>query len=121
MLKKKSSLEESEDDFVKRVKKKMAKRQQHGIIELAQEKMLLDEMNKYLEKNETVSQEVFDAFSHELRTPIVTIKSYVDMILQGKFGKVSSDQKLRLIQISKNTDLLIDVIMKMLEKIKERK
>jgi len=63
----------------------------------------------------------FESFSHELRTPIVTIKTYIDMILMEKFGKVPSDQKIKLLQVSENTDLLIDVIMKMLEKIKERK
>ena len=87
---------------------------------MAQEKLFLDAMLEHLEKNDTISQEIFSEFSHELRTPIVTIKSYVDMILRGKFGKVSSDQKIKLIQVSENTDLLIKVIMAMLEKIKTR-
>ena len=110
-----------EEDYVRREKEKKIKKKQHDRKELEQEKIFLERINLYLEKNETISREVFDAFSHELRTPIVTIKTYVDMILKGKFGKVPSEQKIKLIQVSENTDLLIEVIMKMLEKIKERK
>jgi len=110
-----------EEDYVRREKEKKIKKKQHDRKELEQEKILLERINLYLEKNETISHEIFDVFSHELRTPIVTIKSYIDMILMEKFGKVPSEQKLKLLQVSENTDLLIDIIMKMLEKIKERK
>jgi len=118
---KKTSSKEYEKDYVDRVKKVKDRKKIHDLRETEQEKILLKEINTYLEKNDIIDKEIFDSFSHELRTPIVTIKAYVDMMLKGKFGKVPLDQKLKLIRISENTDLLIDVIMKMLEKIKERK
>jgi len=113
-------VDEFEKDYVKRVKAKKERKKKHDVKEIAQETIFLKRINMYLEKNETISQEIFDSFSHELRTPLVTIKTYIDMILKEKFGKVPSDQKLKLLQVSENTDLLIDVIMKMLEKIKKR-
>ncbi len=88
--------------------------------ELEQASSLLEEINEYLEKNETISKEIFDNFSHELRTPTVTIKAYTDMLLQGKFGELTTEQKERLQRINDNTDLLIKVIFMMLEKIQKR-
>jgi len=91
------------------------------VNELEQEKILLKEINKYFEKNDNISKEIFDSFSHELRTPIVTIKSYTDMILNGAFGELSSEQKEKLLRVKENTELLIDTVMLMLDKIKDRK
>jgi len=91
------------------------------VNELEQEKILLKEINKYFEKNDDISKEIFDSFSHELRTPIVTIKSYTDMILNGAFGELSSEQKEKLLRVKENTELLIDTVMLMLDKIKDRK
>jgi len=110
-----------EDDFVEREQKKKERKTRRKYVEMEQEKMFLEEITKHLEKKENISDEIFDSFSHELRTPIVTIKSYIDMLLREKFGKLTPEQKIKLIHVSDNTDLLIDVIMKMLEKIKERK
>jgi len=88
--------------------------------EQEQEKMFLEGINKYLEENDSISKEIFDSMSHELRTPTVMIKSYTDMLLDGKFGNLTQVQHEKLERIKTNTELLIDVIFKMLEK-KERK
>jgi len=74
-----------------------------------------------LEENEEISKEIFDDFSHELRTPTVTIKAYIDMLLQGKFGELTEPQKEKLERIKQNTELLIKVIFLMLEKSQKRK
>ena len=89
--------------------------------EWAMEMMLLEKMNQYLEENEEISKEIFDEFSHELRTPAVTIKAYIDMLLQGKFGELTEPQKEKLERIKENTELLIKVIFQMLEKSQKRK
>jgi len=44
-----------------------------------------------------------------------------DMILDGKYGELTPLQKEKLTLVEENTVLLIDTIMKMLDKIKERK
>ncbi len=96
------------------------KKTQCELKEMEQERLFLEEINDHLEKNETISKDIFERFSHELRTPIVTIKAYADMILDGKYGELTPLQKEKLTLVEENTVLLIDTIMKMLEKIKER-
>ena len=93
----------------------------HSINELNQEKMILKEVNKYLDENEIISKEIFDSLSHELRTPVVTIKSYIDMFLNDQFGELTEQQKEKLERIKENTDLLIKVIFQILEKKESRK
>ena len=88
---------------------------------MEQEKLFLEEINQYLSENENISNDVFDSMSHELRTPTVTIKSYSDMLLEGKFGKLTKVQHEKLEKIKTNTDLLIGVILQMLDKSKKRK
>ena len=87
--------------------------------EIEQEKMFLECIVKYLEENENISNEIFDSMSHKLRTPTVTIKSYTDMLLEGKFGNLTKIQHEKLERIKTNTELLIDIIFKMLEKKKK--
>jgi len=97
------------------------RKRKHEENERAMEMILLEKMNQYLEENEEISKEIFDDFSHELRTPIVTIKAYIDMLLQGKFGELTEPQKEKLERIKQNTELLIKVIFLMLEKSQKRK
>ena len=84
--------------------------------EIEQEKKFLEGIVKYLEENKNISNEIFDSMSHELRTPTVTIKSYTDMLLDGKFGDLTKIQHEKLERIKINTELLIEIIFKMLEK-----
>jgi len=100
---------------------KVPKKITHTIRELEMEKSILLELTKYLEDNETISKEIFDSLSHELRTPVVTIKGNIDMLLAGKFGKLTVEQKEKLEAVKKSTDFLIKVIFQMLEKSKKRK
>jgi len=97
------------------------KKTTHTIRELEMEKSILLELTKYLEDNEIISKGIFDSLSHELRTPVVTIKGNIDMLLAGKFGKLTVEQKEKLEAVKKNTDFLIKVIFQMLEKSKKRK
>lgn len=88
--------------------------------ELEQERFFLEEINKLLEKNESISKEIFDSISHEFRTPTVTIKAYTDMLLDGKFGELTYTQYEKLGRIKTNVELLLNIIIKMLDK-KEKK
>ena len=118
------------ESFAKRVKELEKGRQEvetklrdksKTFRELEQEKMILKEVNKYLDENETISKEIFDSLSHELRTPVVTIKAYIDMLLNDQFGELTEQQKEKLERVKGNIDLLIKVIFQMLEKKESRK
>jgi len=93
---------------------------EHLIRELRQEEVLSNEIVKYLEGKEVISQEIFDSLSHELRTPVVTIKAYIDMLLEDHYGELKPKQKEKLVQVKENTDFLINAIFKMLEKSKSK-
>ena len=111
--------------FTKLFNSKSSKNKQkdlsHEKNELEQERIILLQLNDYLTENEIISNEIFDSLSHELRSPMVTIKGYSDMLISGKFGNLTSEQQEKLERIKTNTDLLIDTIFKMLEKTKNRK
>ena len=96
------------------------KEKDHLIRELRQEQLLSSDIVKYLEGKEVISQEIFDSLSHELRTPVVTIKAYIDMLLEDHYGELKPKQKEKLGQIKENTDFLINVIFKMLKKSKSK-
>mgnify|MGYP000533656618 CR=1 FL=1 len=88
----------------------------HKILELEQQKLALKEINEYLEKQSSQQTQILDSLSHDLRTPLVIIKSYVDMILDEKFGKITSQQYDKLKNVQENIDLLIDAIFSSLMK-----
>jgi len=92
----------------------------HQIKEIEQEKLMLEEYLEILSNKDSISQEIFDSMSHELRTPIVSIKTYTDMLLEGHFGKLDKIQQEKLNYIKTNTNLLLDIVFKMLEKSKLR-
>lgn len=97
------------------------KKKDFMIKELKQEKLIYEEIINYLEENEVISKDIFDSFSHELRTPIVSIKAYTDMLLQGHFGELSAVQKEKLERVKESTGLLIMAIFQLLEKSHKRK
>ena len=83
--------------------------------ELEQENIIIKELYNYLSDHEKFSEKIFDAMSHELRTPTVTIKAYTEMLLNGKFGDLTPEQKEKLERIKENTDMLILAILKLLD------
>ncbi len=48
--------------------------------------------------------------SHQLRTPLSTIKGYVSMILEGSYGKLTKKTKEKLINVSISNDRLIGIV-----------
>ncbi len=88
----------------------------HELREVKQEKFILEEISEFLEQNKTITDEVLNSLSHELRTPIVAVKAYTDMLLQNKFGELTAEQKQSLEIIRKNTDLLVKAVFDLLEK-----
>ena len=77
--------------------------------------MVLEEINQFLEQKKHDNQKILDSMSHEFRTPLVIIKSYVDMMLQKEFGNITSIQHEKLVHVQNNIDLLTKSIFKILK------
>ncbi len=99
----------------------ITKSKSHTIKELEQEKIILEEINQSLEEKDYENKEILNSMSHEFRTPLVIIKSYVDMTLDEKFGKINSMQRQKLESVKKNIDVLITAIFKTLEVLEDKK
>jgi signal transduction histidine kinase len=72
-------------------------------------------VNRGLQQLDEMRSNLLANVSHELQTPLVSIRGYTEMILKGKIGPVTDEQR-RGLEISlKNIDRLIGLIDNLLE------
>jgi signal transduction histidine kinase len=71
-------------------------------------------LTETLSTKETVERKLLTKLNHELRTPLVPIHAYTDMLLSEKFGKLSDEQTKRLGLVSSNIKKLEEVITNLL-------
>ena len=74
----------------------------------------LQKANEHLKQLDHLKDEFVSLASHELRTPMTVIKSYLWMVLQDKKGKLNSQQKLYLERAFTASDGLINLVNDML-------
>jgi PAS domain S-box-containing protein len=67
---------------------------------------------KQLEK---MKDQFISAVTHELQTPLVSIKAYVDYPLTGKMGPLSEQMKSNLEIVKRNTDRLLELTGELLD------
>ena len=66
-------------------------------------------------KQANIQQDQFAAMiTHELKTPLVPIKGYCEMLLNPKFGELSQDQKEAVEEILQNANQLQELIQNVL-------
>lgn len=70
--------------------------------------------NEKLKEIDKLKDEFVSLASHELRTPMTAIKSYLWMAIQGKGGPLSEKQKYYLDRAYRSTDRLIKLVNDML-------
>ena len=76
-------------------------------------KKLVDNISHYKTK---LDPNFLGTLNHELRTPLVPIRAYAEMLSQGKFGELSEEQKKRLDIIVTNVNMLQQKIETLLDK-----
>lgn len=74
----------------------------------------LSEANERLKELDRTKDEFVSLASHELRTPMTIIKSYIWLLLQGKAGVISEKQKVYLDRTYTSTERLINLVNDML-------
>src|SRR3989344_48007 len=82
--------------------------------EIDQATKSLKEANTRLQHIDKLKDEFVSLASHELRTPMTVIKSYIWLLLQGKSGQLSDKQMLYLDRAYSSTNRLINLVNDML-------
>ncbi len=89
-----------------------------GVIGIAVDNALLykkiQDANTQLKELDKLKDEFVSLASHELRTPMTIIKSYVWMLLEKKAGEINDKQKEYLEKTYHSTNRLIDLVNDML-------
>lgn len=75
----------------------------------------LGEANRKLQELDRLKDEFVSLASHELRTPMTVIKSYLWMVLAGRGGALSEKQKFYLARAAASVDRLLKLVNEMLD------
>lgn len=70
----------------------------------------LRDSNLQLQRLDEAKNEFISMASHQLRTPLTSIKGYLDMVLQGDLGKVSSTQRAVLTEAFVSSERMVTLI-----------
>src|SRR5712692_131664 len=62
-----------------------------------------------------IERDLLTKLNHELRTPLVPIHAYTEMLLSEKFGKLSDEQATKLRSVTSNVRKLEEVISDLLD------
>ena len=89
----------------------------HRIAELEQVNLISKKLGVLLQnkKGGKISAELLTKLHHELRTPMVPIRSYTDMLLAGNFGKLSEQQIKKIELINSNVKRLQETVMDLID------
>ena len=85
------------------------------IQELEQERLLLLEIIKQQGSYDLTPDAVWEIVAHELRTPLVPILGYVDLLLEDKLGVLDNKQIQRLKVVQSSTKSLVETINKIID------
>jgi signal transduction histidine kinase len=70
----------------------------------------LAEANEQLKDLDRMKSEFLANVSHDLKTPLVSISGYTEMIVQGRLGETTSEQREALAVMNRNLEHLIHLI-----------
>jgi len=93
---------------------KKSKSLTQSLKEIEQEKNLLYTINNQLMTKDSKYKNILDTLTTEFKMPLIPIKVYSKSLLEGEFGDLSQTQKEEVKKITKNTDLLLDMISELL-------
>jgi signal transduction histidine kinase len=74
----------------------------------------LDRVNRELVELDRARAQLFSEVTHELQTPLVSIRGYTQMILEGRLGKINDEQRRGLEVALRNVDRMVELIQNLL-------
>ncbi len=107
---------------IARIRELEARREKNGEVdrlaqrtaELEQNVAELMRARSELEAVVQMKSHLLSNVAHELRTPLVAIRGYVNMILDGRAGQINSTQREYLTIVAQNTNRLVNLISNLL-------
>ncbi len=83
--------------------------------EIRKSQRRIELQNIQLKRLDRIKSEFLNITSHELRTPMASIKGYIQMLLKRTLGNISEEQKKALDVVLRNTDRLDNLIQDILD------
>jgi signal transduction histidine kinase len=74
----------------------------------------LDRVNRELRELDRARAQLLTDVSHELQTPLVSIRGYTQMILEGRLGRVNDEQRRGLEVALRNVERMVEMIANLL-------
>lgn len=74
----------------------------------------LDRLNRELVELDRARAQLMSEVTHELQTPLVSIRGYTQMILEGRLGKINDEQRRGLEVALRNVDRMVELIQNLL-------
>lgn len=84
-------------------------------LSLATSRAMLDEENTKLQTLERKKSDLLANVSHDLRTPLVSVRGYVELIVHETLGTINTQQRDGLQIVLRNLDRLVCMIENLLE------
>ena len=75
----------------------------------------IKEKEEEAKKTEIAKSQFIAMITHELKTPLVPIQGYSDMLLSEHFGKLTDTQRERITMIKSSSEVLLSLIMDLLD------
>ena len=75
----------------------------------------LREQYEKLQKLDSLKDDFLTMITHELKTPLVPIKGYIDILLSGNLGGLNEEQKKRMEIIKASTNSLLKLVSDLLD------
>lgn len=82
---------------------------------LAESESQLRRKNQELDRLNRMKSEFISIAAHELRTPMTSVVGYLDLLLEGSFGEVTSEMRRPLVALRRNAHRLRRLIEDMLD------
>ncbi len=108
------STQDEREDYVAQLEERTAQLQKIN-TELSKSEKKIKQQNNKLKKLDQLKSAFLNITSHELRTPMSSIKGYVQMILKETLGEITDEQKKSLEIVLRNTNRLDNLIQDILD------
>ena len=104
-----------------KIKNKEVPKKIKDVKELLQEALFQKEIMNRLEETHKRKDELFEDINQDVRTNLVVIKSYSDLLHSQKFGELTKTQQEKIRAVKESADRLSELFLKILEKMKKVK